>query len=286
MTVNPIERHLLLEGIFLRYGYDFRQYAEASFDRRLLKIQEELGAESLLDVLKKLLHSTEDFRKILPYLTIHTTEFFRDPEFFLGLRRHVFPVLQTYPTLKIWVAGCSTGEEVYSLAIALAEEGLLERTQIYGTDINPRVLKQAQDGIFDIETIGLFAKNYVAAGGARSPSEYYTAQYGLVRFHPSLREKMLFTEHNLATDSVFSEMHLILCRNVLIYFDRTLQDRVFQLFSQSLISRGFLGIGSKESIQFSSVSGSFENLDGSAKIFRMKSFVVKPLLKAQMVGES
>jgi chemotaxis protein methyltransferase CheR len=256
--IDPIERHLFLEGIFLRYGYDFRQYSEVSMNRRLGNLLQRLDKPDLMTLLNEVLKSKEVFDQILPNMTIGTTEFFRDPVFFRDLRDLVFPILQTYPTLKIWSAGCSSGEEVYSLAIALKEEGLLDRSLIFATDLNPAQLKKAKEGIFVADSIPTFNKNYVTAGGKCSPSDYYTSQYGLVRFDPGLRENILFSEHNLVTDSVFGEMHLILCRNVLIYFDRPLQDRVFQLFLESLIYKGFLAVGSKETVRFSNVAKEYE----------------------------
>lgn len=268
--VDPIERHLFLEGILLRYGYDFRQYAEASFDRRLGSILSRYGKNSLLDVLKECMNSPDFFREILPHLTINTTEFFRDPAFFKALREKVLPVLKTYPTINIWVAGCSTGEEVISLAILLKEENVYDRSVIYATDINSEVLKTAREGIYKATSVQNFIKNYVSAGGDRNSSDYYTAEYGLVRFDSSLRENVVYTEHNLATDSIFMEAHLILCRNVLIYFSRDLQNRVIQLFSQSLVYRGFLGIGTKESLRLSNSYELYEPLDSTQHIFQLK----------------
>jgi chemotaxis protein methyltransferase CheR len=268
--IDPIQRHLFLEGIFLRYGYDFRQYSEASLNRRLNAILTARGQTNLLNVLQEVLSSNENFRTILPTLTINTTEFFRDPAFFRALRERVFPLLKTYASLRVWSAGCSSGEEILSLNILLEEEGLLSRTTVYATDISPTVLKHAREGIFDLQSMQSFAKNYAAASGLRSPSDYYTADYGLVRFHPRLLERVVFSEHNLATDSVFVEAHLVLCRNVLIYFSRELQDRAFDLFYRSLVHRGFLGIGAKESLRFSPVARHFETLDSKYNIFQMR----------------
>lgn len=273
--VDPIERHLFLEGIFIKYGYDFRQYSEASMDRRLNYLLNRYQLSSLLQVLHKAIEDTQFFREILPSLTINTTEFFRDPFFFKSIREQVIPVLKTYPTLNIWIAGCSTGEEVISLAIILKEEGLLNRTTIHATDINPEVLKKARDAIYESSAVQNFVKNYVASGGNRSSSEYYTAEYGLVRFDPSLLENVVFSEHNLATDSVFTEAHLILCRNVLIYFSRELQNRVFNLYSQSLVYRGFLGIGTKESLRLSSSYALFDTLEFDQHIFQLKASAKK-----------
>lgn len=280
ITVNSIERHLFLEGLLLRYGYDFRQYAEASLNRRLANLMSRFQTECLLDLLKMVLESQDLFRKILPALTVNTTEFFRDPSFFRSLREEIFPILKTYPQLTIWSAGCSTGEEIISLAIALEEEGLSSRSTIYGTDINPDVLKVAREGIYDVSQIQLFNKNYVASGGTKSPSEYYGTSYGLVRFNPRLLENVVISEHNLVSDSVFLEAHLILCRNVLIYFSKDLQDRAFNLFAKSLVFKGFLGIGAKESIRFSKASGYFDAVNSQQKIYNLKTRTVSLIGRA------
>lgn len=279
MRIDPIERHLFLEGIFLKYGYDFRQYSEASLNRRLVHLMQRCQKESLLDVLKQLNSSQAFFRSVLPLLTISTTEFFRDPEFFRSLREQVFPMLKTYPKLSIWIAGCSTGEEVLSLAIALQEEGLAGRATIHATDINPDAIKVAKEGIYHATCIPHFNKNYVLAGGAKSPSDYYTFEYGLVRFNRALLNNVVFSEHNLATDSVFVEANLVLCRNVLIYFSRDLQNRTFDLFARSLVFKGFLGIGSKESLRFSTSAPYFESLSGCNKLFTLKSKTVTAFAK-------
>lgn len=263
----------------MKYGFDFRQYAEASLGRRLDDIMAKYHFEDPLDLLKRIVRDKDFFREILPLFTISTTEFFRDPEFFRIIRKKVIPVLKTYPHANIWIAGCSTGEEVYSMAILLKEEGLHDRSTIYATDINPSVLKKAKEGIFQVETIKQFSKNYTEAGGSRSPSDYYTADYGFARFNPDLRENMVFSEHNLVTDSFFTEAHLILCRNVMIYFNKNLQDAVLRLFSSSLAHRGFLGLGSKESLKFHSTGSDFEALDEHWRIFQKKSL---PLMKERL----
>jgi chemotaxis protein methyltransferase CheR len=274
-ALDPVQRYLLLEGIFLKHGYDFRQYSEASLNRRLNSILIHFGCDGLMDLLKRCLESDQFFSEVLPYFTIGTTEFFRDPSLFLSLRRDVFPVLKTYPSIKIWVAGCSTGEEVVSLAVCLKEEGLLENSTIYATDINRTVLKKAQAGIYDLQTIHNFSKNYAAAGGIKAPSDYYSSDYGLVRMDSSLYKNVLFTEHNLVTDAVFTEAHLILCRNVMIYFQRDLQDRVYRLFTNSLVHNGFLAIGDKESARFSKWSSCFVPIDGKESIYQFVAFQVE-----------
>lgn len=268
MSKPSLERHLLLEGLYLRYGYDFRNYTETSLSRRLATVMAKLDVDHELDLLSLLLKNEDAFYKTLPLLTVTTSEMFRDPSFFLSLREQVVPLLRTYANLNIWTAGCSTGEEVHSLAILLHEEDLLERSTIYATDINPAALHAAKEGIFSLDSIKSFTKNYVAAGGKLSPSEYYTADYNRARMRSSLRENIVFAEHNLATDGVFVEAHLILCRNVLIYFNRDLQQRAFTLFHESLTPRGFLGIGSKETMRFSSVSEGFDLMDKENKIFQ------------------
>ncbi|WP_413560360.1 CheR family methyltransferase [Bdellovibrio sp. HCB209] len=268
MTVDNVQRHLLLEGIYLKYGYDFRKYTEASVTRRIDVILAKFNIKSEVELLARLVNDEEFFKKIMPLMTVNTSEMFRDPSFFKSLRENVIPVLRTYPNLNIWVAGCSTGEEVYSLQILLHEEGLLERSTIYATDINPIALKKAQDGIYDLEGIRVFTKNYVEAGGTKSPSDYYTVSYNRARMIPELRERVVFSEHNMATGEGFVEAHLILCRNVLIYFNRELQERVFKLFYESLATRAFLGLGSKESIRFSACAEGFDELDKENKVYQ------------------
>ncbi|KYG63679.1 hypothetical protein AZI86_12680 [Bdellovibrio bacteriovorus] len=267
IPIDPVERHLFFEGILIKYGYDFRQYAEASLDRRLAYILGKKGSTSLLDLLKDVLGKPEEFRSILSQLTINTTEFFRDPHFFKTLRETVIPILKTYPHIVIWSAGCSTGEEVLSLAILLQEENLLKRTTIYATDINQNVLKTAKEGIYEASCIPLFNKNYSMAGGSKAPSDYYSADYGLVRFNRDLLENVVFSEHNLATDSAFVECQLILCRNVFIYFSRELQNRALELFCQSLAHKGFLAIGPKETLRFSPKANSFSSVHEGSNIF-------------------
>jgi chemotaxis protein methyltransferase CheR len=266
--VDPIEKHLLLEAIYLKYGYDFRQYTSNSMERRLENILMRQKSDTLLPLLQKAIQDKAFFQTLLPQLTINTTEFFRDPVFFKNLKDLVFPFLQTYPSLKFWVAGCSTGEEVYSLAILLQEAGLYERSTIYATDINKECLQRAKEGIFELPSTRIYTANYLAAGGDRNPSHYYTADYGMAIFSPSLRENVVFSEHNLATDRVFGEMHLILCRNVMIYFQRELQNRVLDLFLGSLAHRGFLGVGSKEDIRFSPAGRYFESLGVKTHLYQ------------------
>ena len=259
---------LLMQAIYSQYSYDFRDYAGASQKRRVIKALAQLGYPTIPALQAAVTQDPAVFMQLLQYLTIPVSEMFRDPSFFLALRQQVIPVLRTYPSLKIWVAGCSTGEEVYSLAILLKEEGLLARSLIYATDINPKALAKARLGIFSLASIQGHTVNYQAAGGHRAFSDYYTAAYDAAIFDKSLRDNVTFADHSLATDSVFSETQLVLCRNVLIYFNKKLQDRALGLFHESLSHRGFMGLGSKESIDFSAFAGRFEPLDRPERIFR------------------
>lgn len=268
MKIDPIEEKLFLEGVFLRYGYDFRRYSRASLSRRIENVLTRMHASDPLDLLKIVLRDREQFEKMLSMMTVTTTEAFRDPFLFRALREKVIPVLRTYPTLKIWNAGCSTGEEVYTLAILLEEEGLLARTTIYATDINLEALRTAREGTYPLDVMKVFTKNYAEFGGTGHPSNYYTADYGFAKFSRSLKENIVFSEHNLATDGVFTEAHLVMCRNVLIYFNRDLQNRVFDLFSKTLISRGFLVLGSRETVRFSDSAADFDVVDASARIYQ------------------
>ena len=259
---------LLINAIYRQYSYDFRDYAGASQKRRVLHALAQLQYPTIAALQEAVVREPELFMRLLQYLTIPVSEMFRDPSFFLALRLQVVPLLRTYPSLKIWIAGCSTGEEVYSLAILLKEEGLLERSMVYATDINPKSLSKARQGIFSIASIQGHTSNYQAAGGRQAFSDYYTAAYDGAIFDKSLRNNVTFADHSLATDSVFSETQLILCRNVLIYFNKKLQDRALGLFHESLSHRGFLGLGSKESIDFSAYTAHFEALDKPERIFR------------------
>ncbi|MHA6491879.1 CheR family methyltransferase [Pseudomonas borbori] len=263
-----IELRLLIEAIYLKYNYDFRNYSGASIKRRVRHALTQLNCKTISALQEKILHDPDMFMELLQYLTIPVSEMFRDPPYFLALRQQVVPLLKTYPSVKIWVAGCSTGEEVYSLAILLKEEGLLDRSIIYATDINPRSLEKAQRGIFNLETVQGYAANYQNAGGLAALSDYYTAAYDSALFDKSLRDHVTFADHSLATDSVFSETQLISCRNVLIYFDNALQNRALGLFHESLCHRGFLGLGSKESLEFSNYGSAFEALSKQERIFR------------------
>ena len=265
---TEIELRLLMEAIYLKYSHDFRDYTGASQKRRVLYALEQFGLPTISALQEKVLHEPAMFAQLLQYLTIPVSEMFRDPAYFLALRRQVVPVLRTYASIKVWVAGCSTGEEAWSLAILLREEGLLERTQIYATDINPVSLDKARQGIFPMEAVRNYTANYQRAGGRHAFSDYYTAAYDAARFDPSLCANAVFADHSLATDSVFAETQLVSCRNVLIYFNRPLQDRALGLFHESLGRRGFLGLGAKESIDFSGYADRFEPLARAERIYR------------------
>jgi chemotaxis protein methyltransferase CheR len=266
--LEKVEIELLLEGIFRHYGFDFRSYAYASLKRRLWKRIESEGLETISGLQQKVLHDPATMERLLMDLSVSVTSMFRDPNFYRAFRVQVVPLLRTYPFIRIWHAGCSTGEEVYSMAILLHEEELLERARIYATDINEAVLRTAKAGIFPLEKMQEYTQNYQRAGGERSFSEYYTAAYEGALFSPSLTENVVFAQHNLVTDRSFSEFNVILCRNVMIYFDRALQNRVHQLFYESLPMYGILAVGSKESLRFSDVETCYEEINAREKIYR------------------
>ena len=266
-----IELRLLLDAIYLKYHYDFRGYAAASLKRRLTNAPARFGCQTLSQLQDKILHEPGTFPTLLSYLTVPVSEMFRDPTYFRSLREKVVPLLRTYPSLKVWVAGCSTGEEVYSLAILLREEELLERTLIYATDINPQSLQRAAAGIYAADRIAGFTENHRKAGGRASLSDYYTAAYGRAVFDKSFRRHIVFSDHSLATDSVFAEVQLVSCRNVLIYFNSDLQNRAIGLFRDALCRKGFLGIGMKESLAFSSHAQSFVDVVYPDRIFQKRS---------------
>ncbi len=265
-----IELQLLIEAIYLKYHFDFRAYAPASLKRRLKTAMGRFGCATLSQLQDKVLHEPMLFPVLLDFLTVPVSEMFRDPPYFRALREKVVPLLRTYPSLKVWVAGCSTGEEVYSLAILLREEGLLARTLIYATDINPQTLQKAEAGVYEVERIAGFTDNHQRSGARSSLSDYYTAAYGRAVFDKSLRQHIVFSDHSLATDSVFAEVQLVSCRNVLIYFNRALQDRALGLFRDALCRKGFLGVGARESLRFSSHADAFEELVREDRIFQKK----------------
>jgi len=262
------EVEALIEEIHTQYGYDFRGYARASVYRRIKRF---LGQKHLQDIdalREKLFSDSFFFESFLQEVTVNVTEMFRDPTFFLSLRENVLPILSTYPYIKIWDAGCSTGEELFSLAILLEEEGLLGRTKIYATDINQKVLRQAKEGIFPASQMAAYTSAYYAAGGKREFSSYYTSNYGSVKFCNKLVQNVVFYPHNLATDTSFNEFHLVVCRNVLIYFNRQLQERVLRLFDESLVSLGYLALGKKETLAMSGIHGNYNTVDRANRIYR------------------
>ncbi|HPQ67499.1 MAG TPA: protein-glutamate O-methyltransferase CheR [bacterium] len=270
LEIENIEINLLLEAIFQRCGYDFRSYARASVERRIRQFLSESQCEKISEMIQLVLWDETFCSRLIQQFSISVTEMFRDPAIYLAIRRDVIPLLRTYPHIKIWHAGCATGEEAYSLAIILKEEGLFKRTTIFATDFNDSTLDRAKNGIYSIETIKEATRNYQIAGGRSSFSEYYHSKYNAAAIDASLKRRITFANHNLVTDHVFGEMHLIFCRNVLIYFNRELQNRVLKLFSESLVHGGFLCLGLKESIDFTDAVEDFEVVDKKMRIYKKK----------------
>ena len=270
MNNEDIEVELLLEAICMKYGYDFRSYSRAHIKRRVLNRLWISGLSNISEIQHMVLTDKTFFERMLPDFSINVTEMFRDPSFFLSIRKEVIPVLKTYPRVKMWHAGCSTGEEVYSMAILLKEEGSYGRTQIYATDFNESVINKAKEGIYPITGIKGYTYNYQKAGGKASFSDYYIANYDFALLDKTLKERIIFAEHNLVNDSVFGEMQMIVCRNVLIYFNKELQNHVIKLFYDSLCNGGFLCLGPKESLKFSELEDYFEPIVESDRIFRKK----------------
>lgn len=267
---EQIELRLLLDAIYRRYHYDFRGYSVASVTRRLRQARDHFGCATLSQLQDRVLHEPAVLPELLSYLTVQVSELFRDPAYFRAIREQVVPHLRTYPSLKVWVAGCSAGEELYSLAILFREEGLFERTMFYGTDINPEAIRRAEAGVYEIERVPLFTENHRLSGGKSSLSDYYTAAYGAAVFDKTLRTRAVFSDHSLVTDAVFAEVHLVSCRNVLIYFDRELQDRAVGLFKDSLVRKGFLGLGAKESLRFSAHADAFTEFARDERIYQKR----------------
>lgn len=251
--VKNDEMEMLLNDISHLYGYDFTQYSKASLKRRLNRICMLDKFASFAELRYRLIHDGSYLTRFIEEITVNVTEMFRDPHFYATLRHHILPVLRTYPFIRIWVAGCSTGEEAYSLAILLKEANLFEKSLIYATDINPRVLERASKGIFPLNYMKQYSRNYILSGGGQDFSSYYVSMYDIAKFHSDLSSKMIFSTHNLVSDSSFNEFQLILCRNVLIYFDKDLQNKVFKLFNESLQPLGFLALGAKETLRFSNI---------------------------------
>jgi chemotaxis protein methyltransferase CheR len=266
-----VEIDLLVEGIFRVYGCDFRDYAYASLRRRVWNVVRSEGLETVTQLLNRVLHDPDCMERFLAQLTVNVTSMFRDPSFFIAFREHVVPLLRAYPFIRIWHAGCSTGEEVYSMAILLHEEDLYRRCRLYATDLNEVALKTARDGIFPLEFMKEYEANYAAAGGKASLSDYFTAaEFDHVIFRQALRENMVFSRHNLATDNSFNEFHVILCRNVMIYFNSKLQARVHDLFYESLRRFGILALGQKESLKGTIREEKYEELDARERIYRRR----------------
>ncbi|HBL75276.1 MAG: chemotaxis protein CheR [Bacteroidetes bacterium GWF2_42_66] len=265
-----IELQLLLDAIFLRYGYDFRDYSKAHIKRRILHRLSISQLSTVTELQDRILRSREFFIDFLDDLSINVTEMFRDPEFYKSFRENIIPKLKTYTFFKIWHAGCATGEEVYSLAILLQEEGLLDRCQVYATDFNRKVLEIAKEGVYQKADIEQYERNYQLSGGKKKLADYYQSMYGSVMLNKELSNRIVFADHNLVTDSVFAEVNLILCRNVLIYFEKKLQDNVMYLLYQSLVPSGILCLGTKESIKFTRVEKLFDIVDEKQKIYKKK----------------
>jgi chemotaxis protein methyltransferase CheR len=268
---EDLEIDLLLEGIHERYGYDFRSYARASVERRVRIFRAKKGFEHVADLISPCIHDPAFFSELAQHFSIAVTEMFRDPQVYKSVRDEIAPILSTYPFVKVWLAGCATGEEAYSLAIVLKESSLLDKTTIFGTDFNDYVLDQARDGVFPIEAMREATENYQKSGGKNSFSEYYSANYGQAAIGSALKGRINFANHNLTVDTAFSEMHLVFCRNVLIYFNRELQDRALRLFAESLVRGGFLVLGTREDLQFSAVADDFEIVDLPARIYRKRA---------------
>jgi chemotaxis protein methyltransferase CheR len=269
---DEIEMKLFLEALYQKYHYDFRGYSMASITRRMVQARDHFNCETYSQLQDKVLRDDGMLTSLLSFLTVQVSEMFRDPSYFKAIREKVIPHLRTYPSLKVWIAGCSTGEELYSFAIMFREEGLEERTMFYATDINPEALEKAEAGVYGLDRIKLFTENHQKSGGKTSLSNYYTAAYGAATFDKTLRQRTVFSDHSLVTDSVFAETQFTSCRNVLIYFDRPLQDRAIGLFKDSLIRKGFLGLGAKESLRFSKHSDAFADYVREDRIYQKQAF--------------
>ena len=267
---DDIELRLLLDAICQKYHYDFRGYASASIKRRLLQARERFGCRSFSMLQDRVMHEPSMLSPLIGYLTVPVSEMFRDPDYFRALREQVIPHLKTYPSIKVWVAGCSTGEELYSLAIVFREEGLEGRTLFYATDINRDALAAAEAGVYQLDRIALFSDNHRRSGAPCSLSNYYTAGYDAAVFDKTLRRRVVFSDHSLVSDAVFAEVQLVSCRNVLIYFDRPLQDRAIGLFRDALVRNGFLGLGAKETLRFSQHAEAFTKVAANERIYRKR----------------
>lgn len=259
--VKDEEVEYLIKDVYEMYGYDFSEYSRASFKRRVNRICLIDRFTSFAELRYTIINDPEYLKRFVEEITVNVTEMFRDPLFFKKLREKILPQLGTFPLIRIWVAGCSTGEEAYSMAILLKEANLYHKSLIYGTDLNPSVLETARSGVFPLQQMKLYSENYILSGGKKDFSDYYTANYDSVRFDKSLQEKLILSTHNLVSDSSFNSFQLIICRNVLIYFDRDLQERVFKLFDSSLENLGYLALGSKETLRFSKLDKVYHQID-------------------------
>ncbi|WP_036119477.1 MULTISPECIES: CheR family methyltransferase [Lysinibacillus] len=266
-----LEIDLLLEAIYRLSGYDFRQYNRSSISRRIYNRMGINNIPTISRVLEKVIHDQEFLEQMLNDFSINVTEMFRNPSFFKAFREKVIPILREYPEIRIWHAGCATGEEVYSMAILLQEEGLIERSIIYATDMNEQVLEKAKKGAFPIHKMQAYTKNYMLAGGAHAFSEYYQTDYQYAYFHPTLLKNIIFAQHNLVTDHSFNEFHVVLCRNVLIYFSPKLQSQVHHLFYESLSDKGFLCLGDKETLRFEEIISKYREIVGYERIYQKMS---------------
>jgi chemotaxis protein methyltransferase CheR len=266
--LERVEMQLLLEGIYQHYGYDFRGYALASLKRRLWRRAHAEGLSTLSGLQDRVLHDPGAMERLLHDLSINVTSMFRDPSFYAAFRDGVVPLLRTYPFIRIWNAGCSTGEETFSLAILLMEAGVMDKTRIYATDINDRVIDMARSGRFPLERMRDYTANYLRAGGQEEFSRYYTAEGDQASFTPELCNRVVFANHNLVSDGPFNEFNVIVCRNVMIYFGKALQDRVHNLFYESLETFGVLALGHKESIRFTPHEQCFEELSSKERLYR------------------
>lgn len=268
---EDIEIELLLQAIYRKYDYDFRGYSIASIKRRVAQALEKFQCANISQLQEKVLHDHSILPELLGFLTVQVSEMFRDPGYFRALRETVIPHLKTYPSVKVWIAGCSAGEELYSMAILFREEGLEKRTTFYATDINRDALKKAEAGVYPLDRIPLFSKNHRLSGGKGSLSDYYNVVYKAAAFDKTLRQRTVFSDHSLVSDTVFTEAHLVSCRNVLIYFDRPLQDRAVGLFKESLVRKGFLGLGARESLRFNAHAAAFAEVVSQERIYQKQT---------------
>lgn len=270
IELKRIEVDLFVSALKRRYGFDFSQYAPASLTRRVRQLMHVHHCDSISALTARLLHKADFVTQVIEGLSVPVSEMFRDPLMFRALREQVLPLLASYPRINVWQAGCAYGQEVYSLAILLEEAGLYERSHIFATDFNPSALKRAHEGIYPAKDAQLWSRNYIEAGGSQSLSSYYNARYDFIRLHERLRKNITFTNHNLVTDKVFCEAHLVLCRNVLIYFSNPLQDRTLALFRDSLVRGGYLCLGLRESLDFAPAAADFTAVDASQRLYRRK----------------